>query len=363
MRKVAYVFIAIILFLIISDRVLKVYEKKWAQGEIKDSVTVNPVLTAEQNKDYRMAGTVRLLPYTVFGYKPNFTSKTVNINSLGLRGGEIGEKKNDVYRIAIIGGSSVFGGEVPSDDLTFSKLLESKLNTNGQNNYEVINAGAPAYVSMQELILLEDKIIDLKPDMLIVFDGFNDFLTVIKRDPRPNYPWWFNEVEKVYYTSITKLFVEKKLRKFRITKHILNMMEKKKEKDKEYTVNKEQVAFYRRNLDLMCHLAKSYGIKVVLVFQPVALYKQPLNTKEEVLLAKLDQNYLKALKEMCDLGKEAMREVAIANAVPFIDGTQVFNNNTEDIFIDEVHFNQRGHTIVADILYDRVKGTKAGATD
>jgi len=331
MKKILYTAAVVLAVMILGDRLLKVYEKREAAKEIKAQCRANPVLSAKQLEDYSRATQYRLVPYTVFGMKPNFRSDTVNINSLGLRGGEIKKKKESCYRIVVIGGFAVFGGSVPGDDMTFCGLLEKNLKSKYEKEIEVINAGVPAFVSMQELILLEDKIIAMEPDMIIVFDGFNDCLTILKREKRPNYPWWFSEIERVYYTSITKLFMEKRLKKYRPTKHILKWLNKKRQEavKRKYEINSGQIGFYRRNLDLMCHLAESYGIEVALVFQPVIMYKK-----------------VKA--------STAMRVAARDNNVTFIDGTKFFNGAKECIFIDEVHFNQRGNEIVADSLVDSI---------
>jgi len=356
MKKFLYAVIIVLAIAILADRLLKVYEKTEAARETGLQRSANPVLTAKQLEDYAAAAEYRLMPYMVFGLKPNFRSDTVNVNSLGLRGGEIKKKKESCYRIVVIGGSAVFGGSVPGDEMTFCGLLEKDLKIKYGKNIEVINAGVPAFISMQELILLEDKIIAMEPDMIVIFDGFNDVLTILKREKRPNYPWWFSEIERIYYKSITKLFLEKRLQKYRPTKHILKWINKMKEKTREtrYDINTEQIAFYRRNLDLMCHLAGSYGIKVVLVFQPVIMYKEFASPAEREMISSLDQDYLEALVKMCDLAKVSMREVARDNNVSFIDGTKFFNGSKEYIFIDEVHFNQRGNKIVADLLADRI---------
>ena len=110
MRKLLYVIIAILVLMILADRALKVYEKIMADKEIKIEQKGNPVLTAQEMRTYAQARQFRLVPYTVFGLKPNFASQTVNINSLGLRGGEIEKKQKNSYRVAILGGSAVLEG-------------------------------------------------------------------------------------------------------------------------------------------------------------------------------------------------------------------------------------------------------------
>ena len=52
---------------------------------------------------------------------PNQQSNSVTINSLGFRGGEFSpEKPDDVYRIFMLGGSTMFGYGATSDETTIS---------------------------------------------------------------------------------------------------------------------------------------------------------------------------------------------------------------------------------------------------
>jgi len=356
MKKLVYICIITLVILIASDRILKVYEKIEAKKDIKKQSVVNPYLTDDAVRSYLKATQFRLRPYTVFGLIPGYRSDTVNINSLGLRGPEIVEKREGSLRIAVIGGSAVFGGEVPDDNKTFCKLLEKDLKDIYGIDAEVINAGIPGFVSMQELILLEDTLIELNPDLVIVFDGFNDVLTILKREKRPNFPWWFSELERVYNTSITKLFMEKKLKKYRPTKFILRWLNERKERRrvKAYDVNARQIWFYGRNLDMMCHLLKSYGIKTLLVFQPVIIYKPQLSPIEENIIDDLNPDYIMAVRKMCDMAQDEMSRVADMNNVDFLNGMYFFDSFNENIFLDEVHFNQRGHDIVGRRLAEQI---------
>jgi len=345
--------VAIVLAVVIlSDRVCKVYEHKMSSREIRTSQAANPDLSGEQLKDYARAVTYRLEPYTVFGLNPNFRSSTVNINSLGLRGPEIEPKKTGTLRIAVLGGSAVFGGEVANDNLTFCGRMEERLSSEMPGRkIEVINAGIPAYMSMQELILLENKLIELKPDIVIIFDGYNDCITSLKRESRPNYPWWFKEIEKVYSTSVTKLFLDKKLRKYRPTKLLLNWLDERRAREKkEYAVDPEAVRYYARNLDMMCHLAASYGIKVIVASQPEIFFKSGLSDKERAFLSSGETNYFDTAKIMCAEIRDQARDTALHNDLPYIDCSNCFSSEKGTIFIDEVHFNARGHAIIGSAL-------------
>ncbi|MFA5147079.1 MAG: SGNH/GDSL hydrolase family protein [Candidatus Omnitrophota bacterium] len=355
MKKIIYGIALALFLLILADRIMKFCEESQRPANARKG-RPGTLLTGKEMAEYEDAQKFCLYPYTVFGLPANYHSDTVNLNSIGLRGPEVGEKKAGAYRIAVLGGSAVFGAETTNDNLTFCKLLESDLKSATGRDVEVINAGLPAYVSMQELVLFEDKIIGLKPDLVIVFDGFNDVFTSLKRDKRPNYPRWFAEIETVYYTSMPKLFVEMKLKRYRPTKRIFRWLERRKAKlSEDFTVNPEQISFYGRNLDLICHLAKSYGIDAVLVFQPLLYYKTPLTENERAIIGRLDKKYVLSVVEMCNMAREAMRKTAEANSVPYIDGTGIFDGLNDDIFLDECHFNQAGHKMIADTLSAALK--------
>ena len=104
---------------------------------------------------------------------PNQNYNTINVNSDGFRGNEL--KTNPDYRIFVIGGSTTFGVGATSDSTTIPFFLQEQLNKKFPNrNIEVINAGIPQAYSFTEINLVKEKIMEYNPNMLIVYDGWND---------------------------------------------------------------------------------------------------------------------------------------------------------------------------------------------
>ena len=99
----------------------------------------------------------------------------LKINSLGLRGEEFSEKKQvDVYRIFMVGGSTMLSAEV-SDDSTIPSILQKMFDSAELNmNVEVINAGISGSNTKTELELIKSKLINYEPDLIIMYDGWND---------------------------------------------------------------------------------------------------------------------------------------------------------------------------------------------
>jgi lysophospholipase L1-like esterase len=105
---------------------------------------------------------------------PNYVKGLTTHNSLGYRGEEIGVKNAGTFRIVAIGGSTTYTVRVEDDNLTYPAQLERILNEEYGYNVEVINAGVADYNSWDSLINLSIRVLDLDPDLIIIYHGTND---------------------------------------------------------------------------------------------------------------------------------------------------------------------------------------------
>ena len=91
---------------------------------------------------------------------------------------EIGVKKNNVFRIVMLGGSTIAGLGVTSNQDTIAAQLEQALNIKSSQfsgrHFEVINAGVQGFNSSQEMILFALELVHYEPDMVITFDCWNE---------------------------------------------------------------------------------------------------------------------------------------------------------------------------------------------
>ena len=352
MKKALIIIIIVIIGLVALDKWLSHNDKAK-----KCNMSENPLYalrkTSLTDGELGVYGSMReleLYPYLMFKLRPNYKSSVVNVNSMGFRAPEIDEKGEGVYRIVIVGGSTAFGGMSTSDDKTFFNVLEKKLNEKvfPDKKYEIISAAVPSYNSMQELILIQTEVLKLEPDMVIIVDGFNDAINYMMRDNRPGYPDMFKNLEK--YTS-TEAFLKMRLRKIRIIRKIMERMEEK-ERMNQSTYDPEVVEFYGNNLDVICHLLKSYNIQPVIVFQPAIFYKSPLSQPERTYLEwnkQLSQKVFVALYD--DLATKA-EFVAAKNDVPYLDARYIYEGSGDTLFLDDCHLNDRAQEILADNLLD-----------
>lgn len=116
-------------------------------------------------------------PHRYLAYIPtkNFSNETNLHNSLGFRGEEIVLPKPDgEYRIVCLGGSTTYSSGVNDYRDSYPFLLQKYLNENGFEHVTVVNGGTAAYTSLDSLINLQTRVLDLNPDLVIVYHSVND---------------------------------------------------------------------------------------------------------------------------------------------------------------------------------------------
>lgn len=135
-------------------------------------------------------------PFIGYALKPGFKSRrddSIHVNSLGMRGREMNPvKPPSVYRILCLGGSTTFGTSVSDDDHTYPAQLEKLLNEERDGSaphrtYEVGNCGVSGYTTVENLIQLELRLLEYKPDAIILYEGVNDARPVQAQGFRPDY--------------------------------------------------------------------------------------------------------------------------------------------------------------------------------
>ena len=89
------------------------------------------------------------------------------------------QKPADVYRVIVLGGSTVMGegSQRPSQNIVGmlrKGVRERALTGPNGKRVELINAGVDAYTSGQEYLYFVSDLVRFKPDLVVVYDGWND---------------------------------------------------------------------------------------------------------------------------------------------------------------------------------------------
>lgn len=115
-----------------------------------------------------------------YSLRPNLRTRwqaaPVSTNSLGLRGPEIRPKQPDEFRILSLGESSTFGAGVADDQTYSTRLGELLQQRDSRHRYRVVNAGVSGYTSFQSWKYLEQRGLELHPDLVLFYHEINDSL-------------------------------------------------------------------------------------------------------------------------------------------------------------------------------------------
>ncbi len=172
LKKVMVVFISVLTTLLILELMTQI----WFAYIASDEVTKKYGLYTQIPEDQWQISRHHYLNYCL---TPNYRKDKMSHNSLGFRGKEFSRSKPDsLFRIVALGGSTTYTAAVNDDELTFTAQLEKILKVEyGYQKVEVINAGVPGYNSWESLINLQFRVLDIYPDLILVYHGTNDVHT------------------------------------------------------------------------------------------------------------------------------------------------------------------------------------------
>ncbi len=285
---------------------------------------------------------------------PSQHSSSVNINSMGLRGDGISlEKQKDVIRILMLGGSTTFGYYSLDDDSTIPSFLQKKLNESSDVTFEVINGGHWSAASAFETKFLENNL-ELQPDIVIVYDGWNEFTTPLPNDDsdyKIQLQMFIKQLDFYTYTprAITKILHEINTNQMAQFSNNLNTAtENYSEED--YVVRSDQ---WGQRWASTCDTMLSDDLKIFVFLQPIlGSSERTMSEYEESLIhenAKQDLDHYYLYKEqLSKIDSHCTSAIDISNA---------FKNNNVPLFVDLVHTGSYGNEIIAEKIYEKILPT------
>ena len=287
----------------------------------KDIITIqnDSIIKTSQLPDWLVnnAGwwAARIITDSDFNFDPGYTKEKLytcedNIyasscyertyNSYGFRGDEFQkEKPSNTFRIFAVGGSTTEGKDA-NDDETWPAHLQKITNekTNG-NKIEVINFGVSGMGTGFEYDLIKNKVTTLDPDLIIMYDGWNDF-------------------------HITKgIPIEKTIQNWKST----------------------------------CELGKNEGFDVIIVVQPLPITGQRVTTEQELLNSIPNLPYLQKSQQYVDAFEE-LDNVCTKTA----DFRKIFDYVQEPVFWDSGHTMSFGNEIIAKNIFSVISPIYFGKT-
>lgn len=277
------------------------------------------------------------------------------LNTLGYKGDiPDKDKPRDEYRIVVLGGSTVLQGEPPIPD-----LIEAALKSLEDHRVEVYNFGVVSSVSRMELIRLLLQVVDYDPDLVIFYNGGNDFICPLYWDPRPGYPMNFivyehnplmlDDIRKyksvpffLYGSNILRAYIPSYF-----AKSFIPLNEVKAEVGWMTSDWRERIAqTYVQNIVKAQKIADTYGFDLITVYQPLVFFKDyPDKFEKRILKLSLGEEGKSAA---LDVRKRILRKMKREEDIQFHDFSDKFDSLTQRVFSDTVHVTQEGRKLIAE---------------
>ena len=293
----------------------------WADDKISEGEFVNAItyliragiiiIETNENEKQHIQNPVELLDDLSFLKQVLIPDKQSNylINSHGFRGPEISEWKPDnTFRVFVVGGSTTFGSGV-NDANTIPFLLQKKLDEkNYDQTIEIINAGFSGATSIEEVKLIKEKLLKFAPDLIIVYDGYNDVKSYHGENINPE--------------------------------------------DSQFSVKNSSPINWKTNWIELCKFGEAHNFKTIVTLQPFLGIGNKLLTDNEYAMQKgygfstiLDEYYVNYVEQLDEINQ---------NCTAAYDLRYVFDTYLGSIYWDYVHVGNSGNEIIAKIFYEIV---------
>jgi hypothetical protein len=288
-------------------------------------------------------------------------------------------KPSHVYRIIVVGGSTVLGQGVehPRGNLVAAIKRALEPIVRGKQ-LEVINASVGGYASRQELLYLMSELAYYHPDLVIVYDGWNDqvynnqLMAVYGDDlvPLKSATHYRNEQRLNASYSVTGSLLIftgmavgsadaylSQTATYALFKGLVGKLSAPVSPT--YGYSPRSVEMYRENWEEMISVARLHGF-------PIALFLQPLMGVDQKVLTPEEQGYLRLVADMDVRTKfygDARAMVATLRerygrdpGVCAADLSHAFTGVAGTVYADSGHLVATGNEIVARNIVASLQG-------
>ncbi len=321
-----------------------------------------------------------LSPGTFYENRPGQVQQGMSINSRGLRGAEFDPVPRRP-RVIVTGGSAAFGMRV-RDEETFVANLQTE-----HPEWEFLNAGVVGYVAQQELGLVIFELIDLRPDLIIAFNGWNDvyepywwsqFGSGDPPHPGANVNFSFVEDQLVdqWRVRTDPWFALAAFGRAAIRRSTLLSFFQSRPPPAPAAPSVEAVWLppalerYVASMLKVHDMARSRDCRLLVVVQPEAL--QLLEPPDRLALAAWSRDFMEGDRYFESFSEPYARFRSMAldsfesHAVPTLDASRILpaGRAGRRLFLDPVHLGPAGHAEVARLLAPHVERLlKSGAPE
>lgn len=291
-------------------------------------------------------------PFVGSGPMPGeYGNSTINTMQFRSRTELAMPKPAGAFRIMLTGGSTAFGSGAPTQDKTIGAYLEKLLTetppTGSTIHFEVVTAANPAWASTHERILIENRLSELQPDLVISFSGNND---VHWGQAGNNVLWFRTYADEHYFRLISKAYDYAGHGDLPDVTNTGAM-----------PVPPEIVSSrLLKNVRLSWFALNQKGIRHLFILQPsLAVTSKKLTPREQTVLdSRIEDNanhvaYFRACYTQIDSALQGFR----GDGYKFVNMARIFDElqANNELFIDSYHFGDKGNEIIARHIYAEIR--------
>jgi len=289
------------------------------------------------------------------------------INRFGLRGPlPAAAKPASRSRIIALGGSTTFGYMV-QDGEDWPSQLALLLG----EGYEVLNAGRPGATTFRNFAFLRDHLLQLDPDVVVLYEGFNDMWRGVRRHAgdQPDYgvvdealpasPGPLDQGDPVAWPWRPSFLAYHVAR--RLAAPWRPSWPEPPIGDGPFRFDPAVVSIYERNLGAMVRLCRNRGVRPLIVTFAGCDDASASPGEQERRMAyvrrSIPQLDTVSGRQAMEIYRDVTRRVARELGVPLVDLARLMTKDL-DAYADTVHFTPAGERRVAEIL---ARTLRAGA--
>ncbi len=308
------------------------------------------------------------------------------------------EKPDRLYRIILLGGSSVAGLGAVGNQETIPAFLESLLNkgARGGKAFQVLNFGSPGGYTATEAGLLLFELAHVQPDMVIAFDGYNDLWNALfeyKRIGLPHRADNWADFSYLNYLYLNGLLPERTrpLKIFTFTSMLLDRVTRKNQFREELllanphyrqsgmTEEKDPfgLSLTTQNLDAMASWCALKRLPMLCFLQPNAFNgKRVLSSPEQGRILDFfnTNTNRKGITTFEEYGRKMSEGFSLLEGVyqslgrkygpfghiRFISLADAFSDVTADTYVDDCHLAGMGNLVIAKKMLPHVQALLPG---
>ena len=296
----------------------------------------------------------------------------VKNNSLGFRCPEFTEKKKNIIRVVLLGGSAAWGSGSSNNGNTITghleKILNEKLKLSRKKKIECWNLAQINNYLSQDLLNANLFFEKLRPDFVISYAGWNEMAASYLLDQKKlkKFRTYFMEEvgdvgpmslpshrNKLIIKGLSKLLFEnsKIISFFQNKNNNKNIFDKKKFKN-EMILSSSIFVDHLNKFKLM---SKGYSFKYIQFLQPHIYKKNDLTNSEKKITQLYNfvrpvhggENFEEYLKSN-DIYKYVTKDTKIQKELECYNLSEMFANSKEKIYYTLVHLTDRGYKLVAE---------------